>query len=84
MLQIDVEGRDCVITFESRKLKATEKKYPVYDIELLAMKYALVKFRVHLLGSKPFVVYEPCIFAHGNSVSPPVAENDSLASLFAK
>ena len=28
-----------------------------YDKELLAMKYALVKSRVHLLGSKPFVIY---------------------------
>ncbi|KAG4038927.1 hypothetical protein PC123_g25517 [Phytophthora cactorum] len=31
--------------------------YPVHDKELLAMKYALVKFRVHLLGSRPFVIY---------------------------
>ncbi|KAE8991932.1 hypothetical protein PR002_g20703 [Phytophthora rubi] len=36
---------------------AAEKNYPVHDKELLAMKYALVKFRVHLLGQKPFVIY---------------------------
>ena len=57
LLQTDAEGRERVIAFESRQLKAAEKNYPVYDKELLAMKYALVKFRVHLLGSKPFVVY---------------------------
>ena len=56
LLQPDVEGHERVIAFESRQLKAAEKNYPVHDKELLAMKYALVKFRVHLLGSKPFVV----------------------------
>ena len=57
MLQTDAAYRERVIAFESRQLKAAEKKYPVHDKELLAMKYALVKFRVHLLGSNPFVVY---------------------------
>ena len=52
-----MDGRERVIAFESRQLKAAEKNYPVHDKELLAMKYALVKFRVHLLGSKPFVIY---------------------------
>ena len=53
----DVEGRERVISFESRQLKAAEKNYQVQDKELLAMKYGLFKSRVHLLGSKPFVVY---------------------------
>ncbi|GMF53805.1 unnamed protein product [Phytophthora fragariaefolia] len=57
LLQKDAEGRERVIAFESRQLKAAEKNYPVHDKELLVMKYALVKFRVHLLGSKPFVIY---------------------------
>ncbi|KAG3248606.1 hypothetical protein PI124_g6711 [Phytophthora idaei] len=57
LLQADADGRERVIAFESRQLKAAEKNYPVHDKELLAMKYALVKFRVHLLGSKPFVIY---------------------------
>ncbi|GMG17797.1 unnamed protein product [Phytophthora fragariaefolia] len=57
LLQADAEGRERVIAFESRQLKAAEKNYPVHDKELLAMKYALVKFRVRLLGSKPFVIY---------------------------
>ena len=57
LLQTDVDGRERVIAFESRHLKAAEKNYPVHDEELLTMKYALVKFRVHLLGSKPFVIY---------------------------
>uniref|UniRef100_H3GQN4 Integrase catalytic domain-containing protein n=1 Tax=Phytophthora ramorum TaxID=164328 RepID=H3GQN4_PHYRM len=57
LLQVDADGRERVVSFQSRQLKAAEKNYPVHDKELLAMKYALVKFRVHLLGSKPFVIY---------------------------
>ena len=55
LLQTDIEGRERVIVFEYRQLKADEKQYLVHDKELLAMKYALVVFRVYLLGSKPFV-----------------------------
>ncbi|KAE8996334.1 hypothetical protein PR002_g19349 [Phytophthora rubi] len=54
LLQVDAEGRERVVYFQSRQLKAAEKNYPVHDKELLAMKYALVKFRVHLL-----VEYKP-------------------------
>ncbi|GMF43507.1 unnamed protein product [Phytophthora fragariaefolia] len=57
LLQVDAEGRERVVSFQSRQLKAAEKNYPVHDKELLAMKYALVKFRVHLLGQKPFGIY---------------------------
>ena len=57
LLQTDADGRERVIAFGSRQLKAAEKNYPVHDEELLVMKYALIKFRLHLLGSKPFVVY---------------------------
>jgi len=57
LLHADAEGRERVIAFESRQLKAAEKNYRVHDKELLAMKYALVKFRVYLLGSKPFVIF---------------------------
>ena len=57
LLQTDAGRYERVIAFESRQLKAAEKNYPVHDKELLAMKYALGKFRVHLLGSKPFVIH---------------------------
>ena len=57
LLQTDANGHERVIAYEYRQLKAAEKNYRVHDKELLAMKYALVKFRVHLLGSKPFVIY---------------------------
>ncbi|KAG3011223.1 hypothetical protein PC120_g14574 [Phytophthora cactorum] len=57
LLQNDADGHERVISFQSRQLKAAERNYPVHDKELLAMKYALVKFRVHLLGSRSFVIY---------------------------
>ena len=57
LLQTDDAVCERVIAFESRQLKAAKKNYPVNDKTLLAMKYTLVKFRVHLLGSKQFVVY---------------------------
>ncbi|POM63964.1 LOW QUALITY PROTEIN: Pol protein [Phytophthora palmivora] len=41
----DDRGRERVISFRTRQLKAVERNYPVHDKELLAMKYALVKFR---------------------------------------
>ncbi|KAL4118119.1 hypothetical protein PRIC2_010446 [Phytophthora ramorum] len=57
LMQLDHEGRDRVVYYQSRQLKPAERNYPVHDKELLAMKYALAKFRVYLLGSRPFVVY---------------------------
>ncbi|KAG2876911.1 hypothetical protein PC129_g24233 [Phytophthora cactorum] len=56
-MQHDHEGRDCVVYYQSRQLKPAERNYLVHDKELLAMKYALAKFRVYLLGSGPFVDY---------------------------
>ncbi|POM81004.1 Pol protein [Phytophthora palmivora] len=41
LLQKDDEGRERVVSFQSRQLKAAERNYPVHDKELLAMKYAL-------------------------------------------
>ncbi|KAG3207966.1 hypothetical protein PC129_g20999 [Phytophthora cactorum] len=56
-MQHDHEGRDRVGYYQSRQLKPAERNYPVHGKELLAMKYALAKFRVYLLWSGPFVVY---------------------------
>ena len=57
LMQKDDDGVDRVISYQSRLLKAAELNYPVHDKELLSIKYALVKFRLHLLGTEPFVVY---------------------------
>ncbi|GMF27282.1 unnamed protein product [Phytophthora fragariaefolia] len=71
LLQVDAEGRERVVSFQTRQLKAAEKNYPVHDKELLAMKYALVKFRVHLLGQKPFVIYTDHASLRTATSSPP-------------
>ncbi|GMF59311.1 unnamed protein product [Phytophthora fragariaefolia] len=52
-----LSGRDRVVYYQSRQLKPAERNYPVHDKAPLVMKYALAKFRVYLLGSRPFVVY---------------------------
>ena len=46
LLQRDVDGRERVIAFESRQLKAAEKNYPVHDKELLAI---VVEWRSFIL-----------------------------------
>ncbi|KAG4038474.1 hypothetical protein PC123_g25961 [Phytophthora cactorum] len=57
LMQHDHEGRDRVVYYQSRQLKPAERNYPVHDKALLAMKYALAKCRVYILGSGPFVAY---------------------------
>ena len=57
LMQHDNEGRERVISYQSRQLKPAERNYPVHDKELLAMKYALAKLRVYLLGESKFVIY---------------------------
>ncbi|OWY99877.1 reverse transcriptase [Phytophthora megakarya] len=57
LMQLDHEGRDRAVYYQSRQLKPAERNYPVHDKKILAMKYALAKFRVYLLSNTPFVVY---------------------------
>ncbi|KAF1320249.1 reverse transcriptase, partial [Globisporangium splendens] len=56
LMQRGDADRERVICYQSRQLKPAERNYPVHDKELLAMKHALTKFRVYLLGSKRFTV----------------------------
>ncbi|KAE9163684.1 hypothetical protein PF004_g30068 [Phytophthora fragariae] len=55
LMQFDDEGRERVVSYQSRQMKPAERNYPVH--ELLAMRYALIKFRVYLLGEQTFAVY---------------------------
>lgn len=57
LIHKDEDGRIRVIAFESRQLKAAEKKYPVHDKELLLIEYDLVKLRIHLPFLEPFVIF---------------------------
>ena len=57
LMQFDDEGHERVISYQSRQLKPAEMNYPVHDKELLAMKYALVKFRIYLMGQERFAIY---------------------------
>ncbi|KAG6623867.1 reverse transcriptase [Phytophthora cinnamomi] len=42
LMQFDDEGRERVVSYQSRQLKPVERNYPVHDKELLAMRYALI------------------------------------------
>ncbi|KAE8890012.1 hypothetical protein PF003_g26091 [Phytophthora fragariae] len=57
LMQFDDDGRKQVASYQSRQMKPAERNYSVHDIELLAMGYALIKFRVYLLGEPTFAVY---------------------------
>lgn len=56
-MQHDDAGCERVVSYQSRQLKPAKRNYPVHDKELLAMRYALVKFRVYLLGEQTFALY---------------------------
>ncbi|KAE8992027.1 hypothetical protein PR001_g21057 [Phytophthora rubi] len=57
LMQFDDEGRERVVSYQSRQMKPAKRNYPVHDKELLAMGYALIKFRVYLLGEQTFAVH---------------------------
>jgi hypothetical protein len=57
LMQLDDDGVECVVCYQSCQLQPAERNYPVHDKEFLAMKYALAKFRVYLLGDRPFKVF---------------------------
>ncbi|GMF22870.1 unnamed protein product [Phytophthora fragariaefolia] len=57
LMQFDDEGHERIVSYQSRQMKPAERNYPVHDKEPLAMRYALIKFRVYLLGEQTFAVY---------------------------
>ena len=42
------------IAYESRKLRGPKRSFNIYDKEMLAIMYALAKFRQYLVGSNFF------------------------------
>ena len=57
LMQHDADGNERVVSYQSRQLKSAKPNYPVHDKELLVMRYALMKFRVFLLGEQTFIIY---------------------------
>ena len=57
LMQFDHEGSERTVSYNSRQMKPAGKNYPVHDKDLLAMRYALIKFRVHILGERTFALY---------------------------
>ena len=48
LLQTDDKGDDYVVAYASRKLTSAEKRYPIIEIELLAIVFALKKFHQYI------------------------------------
>ena len=65
LFQVSKDGAKEPLGFFSRKLTPTQKKYSVYDRELLAV-YSGVKFFRHLVEGRKFAIYtdhKPLVFA---------------------
>jgi hypothetical protein len=52
LMQTDEEGRTSIISTASRVLSPTERRYTTCEQELLAVVYALQKFRLYVYGQK--------------------------------
>jgi hypothetical protein len=74
LMQNDDEGRERVVSYQSRQLKPAELNYPVHDKKLLAMKYAMVKFRVYLMSGKTFAIYTDHVSLRTASKSPHLSQ----------
>ena len=73
ILKDDPDGHELVVV-ESCQLQAAEKKYPVHEKYMLAMEYSKVNPRVHLLGSKPFVIYTDHASLRAETHSPHIVQ----------
>uniref|UniRef100_A0AAV1VFE0 Reverse transcriptase/retrotransposon-derived protein RNase H-like domain-containing protein n=1 Tax=Peronospora matthiolae TaxID=2874970 RepID=A0AAV1VFE0_9STRA len=85
LVQYDSDGVERVGCYQSRQMQADERNYPVHDKELLAMKCTLAKFRVYLLGDRPFIVYTDHASLRTAVNSPQLSQRmASWLSFFAK
>ncbi|CAI5704112.1 unnamed protein product [Peronospora effusa] len=81
LMQFDDEGRERVVSYQSRQMKPAKKNYPVHDKELLAMRYALINFRVHLLGESTFALYNDHASLRTAMKSPHLSQRMALILL---
>jgi hypothetical protein len=53
-----------VVAYSSRQLKVHERNYPMHDLELATVVYALKTWRHYLYGQKcdVYIVYGICCF----------------------
>jgi len=56
-MQKDSEGNVNTVSTTSREMNSVEKRYNTREQELLAVVYALEKFRIHVYGNKPLFEY---------------------------
>ena len=81
-MQSDDERRVRVVCYQLRQMNLTESNYPVHDYELLAMRYAPIKFRVYLLGERTYALYTDHVSLRTiYKESAPVSTDGTLAFL---
>ena len=65
LMQFDAEGKERVVSYQSRQLKPAEKNYPVHDRELLANEILLDEVQNPLVGPKARgILHGSCVVAH--------------------
>lgn len=65
MLQQDSEDKKWhSVYYANGRTTATEEKYPSYELEVLAIVKALLKFRVYLFGILFTIVTDSGIYPH--------------------
>ncbi|GMF50655.1 unnamed protein product [Phytophthora fragariaefolia] len=85
LMQFDNEGRERVVSYQSRQMTPAERDYPVHNKEHLAMRYALIKFRMYLLGEQTFGVYTDHVSLRTAMKSPHLSQrNARWLSFFAE
>ncbi|CAI5704679.1 unnamed protein product [Peronospora farinosa] len=84
LLQSDDEGRERVIAFESRQLKAAEKNYPVHD-RATCDEVCPGQIQSSSAGLKAFCdLYRSCVVTHCDSVAASLAENGQMAVILCR
>lgn len=74
LLQFDHESCERVMSYQYRQIKPAGKNYPVHDKELLAMRYALIKFCIHLLGERTLALYTDHASLHTAMNNPQLSQ----------
>ncbi|GMF45674.1 unnamed protein product [Phytophthora fragariaefolia] len=82
LMPFDAEGRERVVSYQSRQMKPEEKNYPVHDKELLAMRYALIKFSVPRRADVRSL-HGRCLAANGDEELTTFSTHGPVALVFA-
>ena len=61
LYQRDTENNHSIVAVDSRSTKETQKLYSPIELEALAVRFALDKSQLYLLGSPEFTIISDCL-----------------------